>query len=61
MPGWLIHEDGYTHCIMCGYVLKDGDSRMTGLIEVVQKGVLFQRQKATNNKEIMTTKRSEKG
>jgi len=42
---------------MCGYVLKDEDSRMTGLIEVVQKGILFQRQKATSNKEIMTTKR----
>jgi len=42
---------------MCGYVLKDEDSQMTGLIEVVQKGVLFQRQKTANNKEIMTTKR----
>jgi ribosomal protein S27AE len=50
MAGWLIHEDGYTHCVMCGYVLKDEDSLMTGLVEVV-------REKAANNKGIMTTKR----
>jgi len=46
MPGWLIQEDGYTHCVMCGYVQKDVQYRGTGLIEVVKKGIIFQGQKA---------------
>ena len=45
-PGWLIHESGYTHCVMCGYVLEDETYISTGLIGVVQKGVIFQTQKA---------------
>ena len=45
-PGWLIHESGYTHCVMCGYVLEDETCINSGLISVVQKGVIFQAQKA---------------
>jgi hypothetical protein len=46
MPGWIIQEDGYTHCVMCGYVQKDEHYRGTGLIEVVKKGIILQEQKA---------------
>ena len=45
MPGWMIQEDGYTHCVMCGYVQNDESYRGTGLIEVVKKGIILQRQK----------------
>jgi len=44
--GWLIHENGYTHCVMCGYVLQDETSVGVRLIDVVQRGVTFQHQVA---------------
>jgi hypothetical protein len=46
MPGWMIQEDGYTHCVMCGYVQNDESYRGTGLIEVVKKDIILQRQQA---------------
>ena len=44
--GWLIRENGYTHCVMCGYVLEDETRVETRLIDVVQRGVAFQHQQA---------------
>jgi len=44
--GWLIRENGYTHCVMCGYVLEDETRIGVRLIDVVKKGVAFQKQQA---------------
>jgi len=44
--GWLIVEDGFIHCLACGYVAQDEQLVQTGFLSIVKRGELYQRQLA---------------